>query len=118
MKLHELAKELNTKATELLKKATELNMEIKSVNAHVSLEDEQTLRNEFGIVVSGGSLITPIAFVRRLGLDANNMMRYELVEAEICENGFVEIKSRKEFNSRTRAFHELGYKNGHLEMDV
>lgn len=120
MKLHELAKELNVRATELLKTSQLLGLaEIKSINNNVSDEDEQALRNEVGPTVTTGSCITPIAFVRKSGQkDAHGQMIYELCEAEICENGVFVMKKVTPKISRTRAFHDLGYKNGLIEIEV
>lgn len=120
MKLHELAKELNVKATELLKTAQILGLtEVKSINNNVSEEDEQLLRNEVGPIVTTGSCITPIAFVRKTGKkDVHGQMIYELCEGEICENGVFTMKKVTPKISRTRAFHDLGYKNGLIEIEV
>jgi hypothetical protein len=118
MKIHELAKELNSKATDILKKATELGLPEKSISSVLSEESEQILRNEFVPEVLTGEFVTPIAFVRQNGKNAEGTVLYEVVEAEVCSNGTLVVKKVTKMPNRTRAFHELGYKTGLLEIKV
>jgi hypothetical protein len=116
MKVFELAKKLNMKAADLLKQLNEQGEDVKSINASLS-ESQEAMITE---VVTGsptesrgeGKFKTNIAFVRLVGDE-----KYELVKAVIDENNNITVKSVKNYTSRVRAFMDLGYENGLIEME-
>lgn len=116
MKVFELAKKLNVKAADLLKQLNEQGEDVKSINANLSDSQEAMITE----VVTGspaeargeGQFKSNIAFVRTVGDE-----KYELVKAVIDEKNNLTVKSVKEYSSRVRAFMDLGYENGLIEME-
>lgn len=116
MKVFELAKKLNVKAADLLKQLNEQGEDVKSINANLSDSQEQMITEVVNGVPlenkSEGQFKSNIAFVRSVGDE-----KYELVKAIIDENNNLSIKSVKLYNSRVRAFMDLGYETGLIEME-
>ena len=116
MKVFELAKKLNMKATDLLKQLNEQGEEVKSINASLSESQEEMITE----VITGttadsrgaGQYVSNIAFVRNVGGE-----KYELVKATIDENNNLTVKSVEKFASRVRAFAALDYTTGLIEIE-
>ena len=117
MKVHELAKKLNLKAVDLLKQLKDNGEDVNSINSTLSEEQQKSITeiltgssDEFSAGPSG-NYISQIAFVREIGDE-----KYQLVKATVDENNNLKVQSVKEYASRVRAFHDLGYENGLIEM--
>jgi hypothetical protein len=108
MKVYELAKILNKKSNELLK----LIDGVKSINSELSEEQVEEVKSKIiREELESGNETTRIAFVRKSG------KIFQLVEANVDLLGNLEITAMKEYESKVRAFHELGYLNGLIEME-
>lgn len=114
MKVFELAKQLNQKATETLKKLKDAGADVNSINSVVSDADMALLADlERPVAVEmQGQFVSNIAFVRKL--DGEN---YEVCLGQIDELNNFNLKKSIKFESRVRAYHELNYHNSLIEME-
>lgn len=108
MKVFELAKIVNKKANEIVKMVDG----VKSINSELTEEQVEFVKSKIvSDALQSENETTHIAFVRKAG------KKYQLVEANIDLLGNLEIISIKETESKVRAFHDLGYVNGLIEME-
>lgn len=113
MKVFELAKQLNVKAVDLLKQLQENGEDVKSINTNLS-EDQEKMISEVitGSDLGVGQFKTNIAFVRKL--EGEN---YELCLGVVDEKNNLEVTQIKKYQSRVRAYSDLSYYTGLIEME-